>query len=221
MDSVPQKRCTKCGEYFQPTTEYFRKRADIKCGLNPSCKSCENIVTRNKYNQDIEQSRIKNRQKQERNRDRVRQSSRDWNRKNREKMAQTMREWRKNNPDKAAAVKQGRRARNKQLPHDFTGAQRERAINYFNGCCPVCDRQFNDLFNNRTVAMDHFWIPESRGGGYTSSNIIPLCHGLDGCNNSKSDTSPHVWLGRRYGKKKATMIMTRIEGYFEWVKQCA
>lgn len=218
--SIPQKQCSICGEYYPPTAEYFNNCKGIKCGFSPSCKTCINAKARNKYHEDIEASRLDCREKQERNRDKVRQSSRDWNAKNRDKMTQTMREWRQNNPDRARIIKQERRARIKELPHDFTASQRRSAIDYFNGCCPVCGRQFNDLFGNRTVAIDHFWIAESHGGGFTANNVIPLCHGLDGCNNSKQDKPPLVWLEQKFGKRKAKTIMNRIVNYFEWVNQC-
>jgi hypothetical protein len=40
MDSVPQKRCTKCGEEFPATTEFWHKAKNGKLGLAARCKSC-------------------------------------------------------------------------------------------------------------------------------------------------------------------------------------
>ena len=65
--------------------------------------------------------------------------------------------------------------------------------------------------------MDH-WIPASDPSpdnpGTVPTNIIPLCHGIDSCNQSKSNKSAATWLTERYGPRKAAVILTRIEGYF-------
>lgn len=42
-DSIPQKRCTVCGETFPVTTEWFYKLKKGKYGLHPSCKKCHSI----------------------------------------------------------------------------------------------------------------------------------------------------------------------------------
>lgn len=39
-NSVPQKRCPKCGGLFPPTLEYFHKDKHMKDGLRTICKSC-------------------------------------------------------------------------------------------------------------------------------------------------------------------------------------
>lgn len=38
--SIPQKRCSKCKQFYPPTTEYFHRNKNAKDGLNWSCKSC-------------------------------------------------------------------------------------------------------------------------------------------------------------------------------------
>lgn len=39
-DTAKLKQCTKCKQFFQPTTEYFWKDAHLKDGLMSSCKLC-------------------------------------------------------------------------------------------------------------------------------------------------------------------------------------
>jgi len=111
-----------------------------------------------------------------------------------------------------------RRARKRNLPNTFTPEQWRHALDYFHGCCAVCGRQMNDLFGEFYPAADH-WIPLSYKGkdnpGTTATNIIPLCHGVGGCNNKKNSTMPDEWLEREYGKRKAKEIIARIETYFE------
>lgn len=44
MDSIPQKRCTKCGEEKPATPEYFHRHKMGKHALNPVCKECRQKV---------------------------------------------------------------------------------------------------------------------------------------------------------------------------------
>lgn len=46
MDSIPQKRCSKCGEFKPATVKYFHRHKETKDGFNSSCKSC--VVARSK-----------------------------------------------------------------------------------------------------------------------------------------------------------------------------
>lgn len=113
-----------------------------------------------------------------------------------------------------------KRARKKSLPHSFTIEQRAFAIEYFHNSCAVCGRQLFDLFGEHKLAFDH-WIPLSSPEcpGSTVTNLIPLCHGVNGCNNSKHARDPHEWLTARYGKRRAQAIIDRIEAYFAIVGQ--
>lgn len=110
---------------------------------------------------------------------------------------------------------QRRRSLQRLLPYTMTVQDKQRAVEYFDGCCPVCGRQFSDLFSDRTLSWDHWWVAQSKGGAFTSDNILPLCHGFDGCNNSKHNRTPEEWLNERYGKRKARQILERIKAYFK------
>lgn len=39
-DIVPEKKCSACGQFYPPTTEYFRKASKEKSGLTSRCKLC-------------------------------------------------------------------------------------------------------------------------------------------------------------------------------------
>lgn len=109
-----------------------------------------------------------------------------------------------------------RNARKRNLPNTLTPTQWQSALDYFHGCCAVCGRQMNDMFGEFTAAMDH-WIPLAYEGddnpGTVAGNIVCLCHGVGGCNNSKNSTMPDVWLRRKYSEHKARQIEQRIETY--------
>ena len=112
------------------------------------------------------------------------------------------------------------RARIRSLPDTLTLEQWGRALDYFNGCCAICGRQLTDLFGTHRTAADH-WIPISKPNcpGTVAENIIPLCHGVNGCNNHKHATMPDVWLTRMFGVKKAKGILKRVDIYFAWVRE--
>lgn len=113
-----------------------------------------------------------------------------------------------------------RRSRLLALPIDFTDRDWQLSLEYFNGVCPVCERQFYDLLNERTPQADH-WIPltDPRSPGTIRENMIPLCGGTDGCNQYKSNKDPETWLIERYGKRRAQRILARIKTYFEWIRK--
>lgn len=119
------------------------------------------------------------------------------------------------------ATKARYRAKKNSLPNNFTVQDWLRCLEYFNHCCAVCGRQLRDLFDTHSPGADH-WIPinDTRpdNPGTVAWNIIPLCHGRGGCNNSKHDVSPEQWLASKYPKRKAAEILDRIHRYFEWIK---
>lgn len=88
---------------------------------------------------------------------------------------------------------------------------------FFNNACAVCGRNIFPLDATITLAPDH-WQPISKNGNSTPLNIIPLCHGLGGCNNSKKDYDPIEWLLSRYGTRQANIILARVEAYFQFVR---
>lgn len=115
-----------------------------------------------------------------------------------------------------------RAARKLGLPNTFTTADWQRTLGYFNGCCAVCGHPLYDLFGTHTAAADH-WIalsdPRPDNPGTVATNIVCLCHGSQGCNNSKKNHPAEKWLIERFGKRRAREILKRIETYFQWVRE--
>lgn len=203
-DVTPTKRCSKCERVLPAIPENFRPRARYTYGVIGVCRDCERLgfeVTRKTqeyidYQREYRKTYVKP--------PKTRQRQRDYNK-----------EYLKNNPDVFTEKEQRRRAKKNKLPASFTIDDWDRCVAYFNGCCAVCGRP-PGLWH--TLAQDH-WIPVVKGGGYTTSNIVPLCHGIDGCNNSKKAKDANEWLLERFGKRKANNIAHRIESYFEWRSQ--
>lgn len=111
-----------------------------------------------------------------------------------------------------------RRTRKAALPDYFSVTDWQRCLDYFDHRCAVCKRPIG-LWHS--LAMDH-WIPitDPNCPGTIPTNIVPLCHGQDGCNNSKKDRDPVEWLTQRYANnpRKAKRILARIEAYFASLK---
>jgi len=153
------------------------------------------------------------------NRERLIQKSKEWNAAHPERLREFVRKSQQRHPETGRVALQRRFARKRGLPHDFTVADWRRALNYFHGCCAVCGRPLRDLFGTHKAAQDH-WIPLSAPDcpGTVATNIVPLCHGIGGCNNRKNATMPDEWLQQQYGKRKAAAIAKRVAEYFEWVE---
>lgn len=133
----------------------------------------------------------------------------------REKCLEASRNWRDKNPDAKRAIKLRRRARQRALASNFSAQDWRRCLEHWHHCCAVCGRQMNDIFGVRTLAADH-WIPlaSSICPGTIPANIIPLCQGVDGCNNEKATSDPEQWLIRKLGENQARKKMAEIQAYF-------
>jgi hypothetical protein len=150
--------------------------------------------------------------------------AREWRETHLERAKENGKRWKEAHPNykPSPTIIHRRRARKQQLPDAFTPQDWNRAVDYFHGCCAVCGRQANDLFGTHTLALDH-WIPLfdscPDNPGTVPWNIVPLCHGENGCNNSKGRKKPQKWLIEKFGKHHAKQILERIEVYFEWVRE--
>lgn len=126
--------------------------------------------------------------------------------------------YRRRHPDRVKVRGQNRRAKELQAPHDFTPEQWESALIHFNYRCAVCGSPAGFW---TVIAMDH-WIPISKGGGTTVTNIVPLCHAKVGnptgkscCNNSKGGLMPDEWLSAQYSRRKMNAILKSVQDYFD------
>lgn len=242
------KRCSKCGEVKPATREYFRKhnqglRPDcIDCNkeyfrqyyIEHGDKirgrvslyreqNLDKVTEReNEYRSSHrEQARARTRQWSSEHPDRVKEYQRKYSEVKAEEKRAYSREWYRKNSDRYPEYKRRRRAQKAKLPFSFTIEDENRALDYWHGRCAVCGRPLRDLFGEHTAAMDH-WIPindpRPDNPGTVPLNMVPLCHGIDGCNTKKNDTDPIIWLNGEFGAKKAQEIICRIEKFFEWVK---
>jgi hypothetical protein len=186
--SIPQKRCTLCNEMLPATTEYFYKQTGLPY-LYSACKKCHNKRTS--------------------------ATASKWQRAHPERSLETSRRFRKSHPSYINHTINQRHRYSKKchLPSAFTDDDWQYCLSYFNHCCAICERP-QGLWHY--LAMDH-WIPLSslECPGTVPINIVPLCQGVDGCNNHKSSSDPVEWINKRFGKRKAKIIILRIQTYFD------
>ncbi len=243
--TTPLKRCSQCGQEFPATTEYFTRDRGNKDGLRPWCKTCYRQkqkdwrhtdpgryaeYQRRQYRKDPEawKERVKIWQQSpegllskrgyyQRHRARLSEYGRHYYRQNRAKKLRAASAWMQSNPDKRKAIVQRRQARKANCPHDFTDQDWQFALAYFGDCCAACGRP-PGLFH--TLAADH-WLPLAREDcpGTIPGNIVPLCHGTDGCNNTKLHRDPDEWLISRFGKRQAQVISQKVQRFFSQVRR--
>lgn len=116
------------------------------------------------------------------NPEKVQASSQAYYKANIEREAQRMLKWRKANPAKYAAIHNRYRARVRSIGGSYT-AEQFKALGNVCLCCRRSESELQSL--GLKLVPDHI-LPISKGGSNDISNIQPLCHGKDGCNNHKS-----------------------------------
>jgi hypothetical protein len=202
------KRCSKCHEMFPSTHECFHSRKNGN--LNSVCKTCAKQTAHEWYYANTERAAQRNKQYAVNNADKLRNRAREYVKSHRLEANKRNQEYQKRYPDRNAAKTLRRTAEKHKLPHTFTIENWKRALIYWKDTCAYCGRP-RGLWH--TLAQDHF-IPQRNGGGYTPDNILPACHGIDGCNNHKAASDPETWLISKFGKNKAKKILKSIKDYF-------
>lgn len=228
MNTPSTKRCCVCQEDFPATVEYFHPRPDSPDGLRNNCRVCQNKRSKKYHADNTDDLKAYHLKYYQENRDRLQQKQRDYEAQNRERARKRVRLWKLANPERvknrearnqASAISRRirREARKSALPDNFTPQDWRFAIDYFGGRCAACGRP-PGLFH--TLAADHFMALSSLGcPGSVPANIVPLCHGVDGCNNSKFTADPEEWLIRKFGKKQGKAILAKIQEFFSKVRQ--
>ncbi len=222
------KRCTKCKNELLATVEFF---VVAKIGLSWWCKDClreyqqqyrdrdregYNTAVRNRRREKGDEYNAYQRQYRKDNAVRIRERDRLYHAKNPQIKLAKNRRYRARHRDVKIIQGARRRALKRNLPDTLTAQEWQACLAYFNNRCAVCNCPAG-LWH--TIAADH-WIPlaDPNCPGTIARNIIPLCHarygGTQCCNNLKQDTPPNEWLIARYGKKKAEIIIKRVNDYF-------
>lgn len=89
----------------------------------------------------------------------------------------------------------------------------EVCLDYWGHRCAVCERPKAD---GLLLAIDH-WLPYTNGNELSILNVIPLCQGKHGCNNTKTTRAPYAWLVASLGSDAGQEKHAEIDQYFAWV----
>ncbi len=237
------KCCTKCGDQHPNTLEYFRLR-DGKTGSwcrqccrasglryrtnNPdkrqqSTRQWRISHAEQKHESDVryrntEQPRKSQQRYRQNHPNRERERHHNYRLNNPEKQRESERKWRRNNPEKLRNKDERRRAKQHSQPYSFTEKDWLRALHYFCGCCVYCGNPPSLFDVHRILHQEHHipvepdYILAEPNPGYVPTNILPACQS---CNLSKGNNNPEEWIVKRFGKRKARLILKNIQTYFE------
>lgn len=97
----------------------------------------------------------------------------------------------------------------------YTDEMWQAALDYFGHKCAYCGAS-EGLLRGFTFVREHY-IPVSSPDcpGATPDNIVVACHS---CNSHKNSRDAADWLVSRFGERKARRILSRIDAYFEHVR---
>lgn len=229
MSDYTTKNCTKCGNIYPMTLEYFCAESRRKDGLRSICKECEfkyRQANRDRIAENSRKYNAKNKDKRREynqiNKEKKREYMREYHSANRDERLEYHKKYKLTNKDKLEEYRLANRdkyrintsryrARKRQLPDTFTSEQWLTCLEYFNYTCTVCDISFE----NAKPHADH-WMPltSSECIGTVANNMVCLCAS---CNTSKGYKLPDIWLVERYGVDKANEVLEKIKCYFDWI----
>lgn len=216
---MTEKRCSRCGQNFPETAEYFQYFDKKRGILRPECKVCSSVDGRKRYaeNQEIYLGRaaeyrrrnnevIRERDRYRRDRDRGKRAvwNRRWRQHNRERKNELGRLWRANNPqaarsstrryrqrhsEKERARNQRRKAERRAVEGQYTAEDLHELWRLQEGQCAYCGNDLNGEYH-----VDHVH-PISRGGTNWPENLVLAC---PKCNETKHDKLVDEWWDRWY-----------------------
>lgn len=244
-DHTPYRRCKQCSNDLPLTPEFWHRDKTDKYGFAYTCKSCASARSRKWSVDNHDYVLEKHREYYHNNkaafqayRAKNAEHIAEWRREHRNLKADDYRRWKSDSqkrnrdsanirsrrfnqrhPERLNIGVHRRLARKAALPFAFTDTDWNRCLEYWRHRCCVCGA----VAGFWTVIAKEHWIamtdPCSDNPGTVRTNIVPMCHsmkdGEGGCNNLKGNRDPVEWLHSRYGKRKATAILQRVEAYFE------
>lgn len=150
-----------------------------------------------------ERTRILHKKYVELNREKIRLKGKGWRAENTERIKIIKREWAKKNKDKMRMYSKTKNSRKKGVLSTLTLIQWNEIKNRFDNRCAYCNEE-------KPLEQDHF-IPLSKGGEYTTNNIVPACRS---CNASKNNSDFFEWYPKQefYSKEYERFILKHL-GY--------
>lgn len=204
-------KATKAARAKHPeVVERRNKRRRERYANDPEFKQYLLDGMKKRRDRDPEKTKVRKHNEYQRHKARYKKWKRKYYLANRPKLIKQAKGY-KRNPITAKVSTQRRLARKRNLPDTLTKQQWLDCLAYFNNQCAVCGKPFS---NENKPYMDH-WIPLSDPNcpGTVARNIIPLCGGSGGCNESKHDLNAVEWLNDFYSPDEVGVILERITRY--------
>lgn len=174
-EGVTVKRCSKCGEEFPATPDYFSRHGK---GLRPECKACRKAQAAAYYLANRDAVAERNKHWREDNPDKDRQAARRRHEANPDYNRERQRQWRQENPEKYAAIIKRWRDRHREhyreYDREYRGENREK-IREQQAKARAENRQRFRAYNTNRRAMQL-----AAGGTYSASDIERLYAEQDG-----------------------------------------
>lgn len=150
------------------------------------------------------------------NRDRLRAYAQQNYQANKTRYMRQAKNWKSRNPSKVNMYTSIRRARKVNLPATMSAADQKRCLDYWQYRCAFCNRP-KGMFRGMELTWEH-WIsindPRPNNPGTVPWNILPAC---GNCNYGKQDRDAYEFLLKKFGKRKAKVIVDKVLAYFAWV----
>jgi hypothetical protein len=203
------KGCPVCKRILPLADFYFLKSGKY----SPQCSDCKAAYSKEYYHRDIETSRKRGKE----------QSAKHFHKnalyrkQHYPEQRKRTDEWVSKNRDRVNAGINKRRALKAMLPYDLPLGKEFEIISRFDGRCAICGRAES---KGRRIVLDHWIAIKAKvvnNPGTVESNLVPICHGITGCNNSKSNQLPLNWLKKKFGDE-GELIYDRIEKYLKAVR---
>lgn len=197
-NSIPQKKCTKCGQEKPATLDFFNADKRGRNGISPCCKLCINAYFRD-YRQnnpefrmrEIQQQRVYMQLPEVRKKIKQQKHEKRQNPEYREREKQTARDWM--NTERGRSLKRAtyERRRAKLLGAEGTYAASDIDLQYRSqkGKCWHCGQELNGKFH-----VDHL-IPLDKDGSNWPNNLVCSCAF---CNRSKGAKLTQEWNGKLF-----------------------
>lgn len=180
------KKCSRCKE-FKSVNE-FPKNKSKSDGLAWYCKKCTNETGRERYKNNAEKMRTRNKEYCKNHPDRIKKCMRKYYENNTEKVKARTKKWHDNNTEKIREM--GKVWRSKNVEKIKSKGKRRRvflrgifsetidSIHVYethNWICGICGKKIDKKLewpHPKSISLDHI-IPISKGGTHIYSNVQP------------------------------------------------
>lgn len=209
----PLKRCSKCGNEYPATREYFYVCTGQSSGFKSACKKCTKQDAAKHYREHAEEERERGKKRwrehkeyckaiharwvdkyperakasqdnyARNNPEKRKAHSAAWRREHPERVKEYQVKWRREHQDLVRAGCQKRRARKLSAEGAHTAKDIREQLKRQKGKCYYCGGKLENYH------VDHV-IPLSRGGSDGPDNLVIAC---PHCNDSKGTKLPHEW----------------------------